>query len=133
MYSFSDRSSRKLSTCHKDLQKIASLAIMISEVDFGISEGHRPVSRQLELYSKGRTKPGDIVTYVDGIKKKSKHNFEPSLAFDVFAWIDGRVSWEPDYYRKISEAMKDAADTFDLPLTWGGDWESFKDYPHFEL
>ena len=29
--------------------------------------------------------------------------------------------------------MKKAADMLDTPIVWGGDWKTFKDYPHFEL
>ena len=130
---FSRSSKNKLMSCHDDLQKVAMLAIMISEVDFGISCGYRSPERQSELYAQGRTEPGKIVTYRDGYNKKSKHNHILALAFDVYAWIDGRANWNPEYYLKIAEAIKLSADTFDIKIKWGGDWQSFKDYPHFEI
>lgn len=133
MYSFSNTSLKKLSECHKDLQRVAQLAIKISEVDFGISCGYRSPEKQAELYAQGRTKPGKIVTYVNGTTSKSKHNYKPARAFDVYAWVNGKVTWEVDYYHKIAEAVKLAADTFNIQVQWGGDWGNFKDYPHFQL
>lgn len=133
MYSFSEKSLERLSTCDEKLQKVALLAIMLSEVDFGISEGYRSPARQKMLYAKGRTAEGDIVTYIDGVKKKGKHNYKPSKAFDVYAYVNGRVSWEKKYYDQINEAIQEAADTFGIIVYWGGEWITFKDYPHFEI
>jgi len=108
MFYFSDRSLKKLHTCHPDLQRVALLAIQLSTVDFGVSEGHRSIERQWELYKQGRTEPGKVVTWVDGIRRKSQHNYSPSRAFDVFAWVDA-VSWEEKYYHAIAIAVKEAA------------------------
>jgi len=43
------------------------------------------------------------------------------------------VSWEPEAFYPIAIAMKQASDILDIPIVWGGDWRTFKDYPHFEL
>ena len=47
-----------------------------------IIEGHRPISKQRRLFSQGRTwfpngANTRIVTYIDGVKKKGKHNYKP--------------------------------------------------------
>jgi peptidoglycan L-alanyl-D-glutamate endopeptidase CwlK len=133
MFSFSDRSLDKLKTCDKRLQAVALLAIQLSEIDFGISEGERSIERQQELYEQGRTKPGKIVTWVDGVRRKSQHNYSPSRAFDVFAWVDG-VTWEEGHYYEIARAVKEASYTLNIPITWGGDWPKMKrDLPHYQL
>ena len=134
MFSFSNRSLERLATCEERLQRVPMLAIQLSTVDFGISEGHRSIERQQELYAQGRTKPGNIVTWVDGVRKKGQHNYSPSKAFDVFAWVDGRVTWEEDYYHEIAKAMKEAAYVLSTPISWGGDWpRPKKDLPHYQL
>lgn len=78
-YSFSRNSKAKLNTCHKDLQLIMSEAIKVSPLDFGIAEGHRTLERQQYLYEKGFSR-------IDGVKRKGKHNHNPSLAVDIFPW-----------------------------------------------
>ena len=89
-----------------------------------ITQGLRTVEEQNELYAQGRTKPGKIVTNAKG--GYSYHNF--GLAFD-FAILkdDGSVNWNVDEKWKRVGAIGKS-----LGLEWGGDWTSFKDYPHFQ-
>ncbi len=78
-FRFGNSSTTKLLTCHEDLQKILQLAITRSRIDFGISEGHRSLARQKQLFDEGKSQ-------IDGIKKKGKHNFKPSLAADIYVY-----------------------------------------------
>ncbi|WP_082131139.1 LysM peptidoglycan-binding domain-containing protein [Geobacillus sp. T6] len=89
-----------------------------------ITQGLRTVEEQNELYAQGRTKPGKIVTNAKG--GYSYHNY--GLAFD-FAVLndDGSVNWKVDEQWKRVGAIGKS-----LGLEWGGDWDSFKDYPHFQ-
>lgn len=77
------------------------------------------------------TKDGQrtVVTNCDGFIKKSKHNEYPSLAMDVAVKNikTGEVLWDEDLYLPLGEIAEE------LGLTWGGDWKSIKDYPHFEV
>ncbi len=138
---FSKRSKEKLSTCHPDLIKIANKAIELSRIDFGISEGNRSLKRQKELYDQGKSK-------VDGIRKRGKHNHSPSLAFDIYAYTGGKVSWETKhlcylggFIIGLSEKMLEDGEITHR-LRWGGNWDmdgeiisdqTFQDLPHFEL
>ena len=79
MYKLGKGSLKKLESVHHDLVKIIKLAITRTPVDFGISEGHRSLERQKELYDQGKSK-------IDGINKKGKHNYSPSLAIDLYAY-----------------------------------------------
>ena len=38
-----------------------------------VTEARRTTERQQELYAQGRTKPGSIVTWLDGVNTISKH------------------------------------------------------------
>ncbi len=38
-----------------------------------ITDGGRTAEKQAELFAQGRTKPGRIVTWVDGVVRKSNH------------------------------------------------------------
>ena len=82
-YYLGNRAKSKLSTCHKDLQLIAEESLKVSQVDFGVSEGHRNLEKQMEYFNSGRSK-------IDGIKVKGKHNYQPSMAFDIYAYVKGK-------------------------------------------
>ena len=52
MPKFSNRSIKKLETCHEDIQKIMYKAIKI--IDFSVLRGYSSPEMQFELYKKGR-------------------------------------------------------------------------------
>lgn len=154
-FKFGKSSKKQLNTCHKDLKLIFLRAIAISKVDFGLSEGHRPIKKQQDYYAIGRTvdlhrKP---ITNVDGVNKKGKHNYLPSLALDIYVWHSDRKTREKIAYDKMHltyiVGLLDAI-TEDLyengkikhKIRWGANWDgdgiidydqSFDDFPHVEL
>lgn len=88
---------------------------------------HRTEAEQLELYAQGRTKPGPKVTQ---LKKGSKHNAYPSLAFDIaFKNKEGKLDWSP----KLFKAFADIVANKHPSVEWGGNWSKFKDLPHFQV
>lgn len=143
MYQFGSRSKEKLATCHKDLQLIADESLKVSQVDFGISEGHRTIEKQQEYFRTGKSK-------VDGIKIKGKHNHQPSLAFDIYASVSGKpkLSFNPTYLAYLGGVITAVAKRLlnegkiAHKIRWGYNWDSdgeigtdqqFQDLPHFEL
>jgi peptidoglycan LD-endopeptidase CwlK len=116
---------------------IIEAAIVTSPIDFGIPPdgGLRSAYRQNQLYAKGRTEAGQIITWVDGMKKRSRH--QDGDAFDIYAFVDGKPSWDAKYYEPIARHIqKVASDQFRVVLTWGGDGLGKKktiDRPHFEI
>lgn len=130
-YRLSKRSLARLGQVHPLLSAVPVLAITLTDVDFGISEGLRTKTRQAELMQLGATKT-----------MNSLHLRQPSgfaHAFDAIAYIKGRITWEPEAYIPIGEAMKRAAAELNVDLEWGalvkygGDWSTFNDMPHFQL
>lgn len=88
-----------------------------------ITECFRSFKRSDELYAQGRTKPGSIVSNAKG--GESIHNYK--LALDFCLQINGKTSWVVDEnWKKVAQCFKDEG------WEWGGDWRSFKDYPHCE-
>ena len=144
---FGEKSLERLATCHPDLQMIMKTAILITDIDFGISEGHRSVERQKELYAQGRTSPGQVVTWVDGVTKLSKHNQNPSMAVDIFPWIQGKIKWDNEHLSYLAGLIHGVAEMLLAQelithrIRWGGNFdmdgelveESSTDRPHFEL
>jgi peptidoglycan L-alanyl-D-glutamate endopeptidase CwlK len=88
-----------------------------------IVQGLRTIDEQNALYAQGRTTPGSIVTKAKG--GSSFHNY--GLAIDFCLLVDGKVSWNVDSnWMKVVKVFKDNG------YTWGGDWKSITDKPHFE-
>ena len=133
MPSFGVKSLEKLNTCHPDIIKVMNEAI--KHTDFTVLYGTRTVAEQQALYAQGRTKPGPIVTNKDGVNKKSKHNYLPSLAVDIAPWKSGKgIDWDDiDRFKELAVVVKKAADTVGVAIQWGGDWKTFKDWPHWEI
>lgn len=140
-YRFGKSSTQRLATCHPDLQKILLAAIDVSPVDFGIAEGHRSLEKQLSYYNSGKSK-------IDGYKRKGKHNFSPSLAADVYPYVNGKAAWNVEtlsfvvgVISGVANALLDAGE-IEYAIRWGGNWDrdgeilfdqSFDDAPHIEL
>ena len=90
----------------------------------------RTNSEQDALYAIGRTKPGRIITNAKG--GQSMHNY--GLAFDIVILLDkdGDGKFETASYDLDKHWM--AVTNYFKSKGWecGGDWKSFKDYPHFQ-
>jgi len=146
MYTFGTKSKEKLNTCHIDLQKIMELVISRSKIDFGISEGHRTIGRQKQLFDEGKSK-------IDGINRLGKHNHNPSEAVDIYAYHSDletrrKIAYDKAHLSYIAglvdscalELLKKGEITHSI--RWGANWDSdgvigldqsFDDFPHFEL
>jgi len=119
-FKLSARSESRLNGVHPDLIQVVRLAITLTEVDFGVTEGLRTVERQSVLKAAGASQT-----------MNSRHI--TGHAVDLVAYIGADISWDWPLYYKIADAMKRAAQSLDIPITWGGSWKSFPDGPHFEL
>jgi peptidoglycan L-alanyl-D-glutamate endopeptidase CwlK len=97
-----------------------------------VVQGLRTIEEQDALYAQGRTTPGSIVTKAKG--GSSYHNY--GLAIDI-CWLykqddgsykyDDVKSWKQGgNFRKVIEIFKASG------YTWGGDFKSIPDGPHFE-
>lgn len=137
-HAYGKSSREKLKGVHPDLVKFAEMLLDMSGYDLGISEGVRTLERQQELYAQGRTKPGCIVTNVDGIKYKSNHQIQSDgygHALDIFVYNEnGRVDYRNTTMNYIGALGKMISFCyFNGNIQWGGDWTSPVDKPHWEL
>lgn len=140
---FSTRSKVNLDGCHEDIQKICLEEI--KHIDFCITSGHRPLTEQFELFKKGRKLENGIwviddikkiVTYKDGFKKLSDHNYYPSRAFDEAPWP---IDWKDEnrffvLANRLMTTAKFLLNTGKISheLLWGGNWK-MKDLPHLYI
>ena len=123
----------RLKGVDETLVNVVKRAIEISEVDFTVLEGVRTLERQRELYAQGRTAPGNIVTWT----MKSRHI--EGKAVDLVPYP---LDWNDlEKFKKIKDAMFQAARELDVNLRWGADWDGDGKYrekgeydsPHFEI
>ena len=119
-YQLGQRSRERLQGVHPDLVRVVERAIELTSVDFTVLEGLRTTERQKTLVAAGASKT-----------MNSRHI--TGHAVDLGAYVDGQVDWSWPLYERIAAAMKLAAKELDVAITWGGDWTSFRDGPHFEL
>jgi peptidoglycan L-alanyl-D-glutamate endopeptidase CwlK len=114
------RSLLNLRGVHPDLVRVVKHAIRITDIDFTVLEGLRTRARQELLFKQGATRT-----------LNSRHL--TGHAVDIAPWINRKPSWHWPHYDVLSESIKIAAAQEHVPLTWGGDWATFRDGPHWEL
>jgi peptidoglycan L-alanyl-D-glutamate endopeptidase CwlK len=125
MFVLGKRSRERLQGIDSDLIEVVELALTISKIDFGIPEfgGLRTEEDQRGLYTAGASK-------CDGIVNKSYH--QTGRAFDIYAYVDGKASWDKHHLTACAAAILQAAIILGVPLEWGGNWKTFVDMPHFQ-
>jgi len=132
MAEFSARSLEKLESVHQDLQTV--FKEVVRHFDCTVVSGMRTQEEQQALYAKGRTVDGVIITYKDGIERRSRH--QDGLAVDVVPY----PTMYTDEYKMIHFGwfVKGVAATLkrygqiENDIDWGGDWD-WKDLPHFQI
>lgn len=115
-------------------QKALALQALCKQkgINIIISQTWRSKTEQDNLYAQGRTKPGKKIT-------NAKYPFSAhcwGIGFDVAVWNDkdkdgkvdpGEIDWSAEPYNTVGKLGKT------LNLLWGGDFNSIKDRPHFQI
>lgn len=120
MAKFGKRSLENLKTCDPRLQQICYQAI--KEIDFAVLCGHRNEEDQNRAYFHGKSQ----LRF-----PQSKHNKFPSAAVDLAPYP---IDWNNiKRFIQLKNIIFRHAQILGIDLVWGGDWETLKDYPHYEL
>ena len=127
---YDERTERNISTLHPAVQPRARefmlLALALAAkhgVIVRIISGLRSYAEQDALYAKGRTAQGPKVT--NARAGHSNHNF--GTAWDIGLFKGKTYLTDSPIYTEIGQAARS------LGLTWGGDFRSFPDTPHYEV
>lgn len=118
-FKFSQRSLDNLKDIHPDLVAVIYRALEISPLDFVVIDGLRTVAEQKQLFESGATRT-----------MNSRHL--TGHAVDIAPYV-GRIRWDWPLFDVLAVAVKEAAKQKGVAVVWGGDWQSFRDGPHFEL
>jgi peptidoglycan L-alanyl-D-glutamate endopeptidase CwlK len=120
------RSEGNIATLHPRVQPYARSLVnkaAAAGITLKILDCLRSYAEQDEIYKQGRTKPGERVTNATG--GYSNHNF--GLAFDVGIFKGQKYLDKSPLYKSVAPLG------MDLGLTWGGNWNTPVDQPHYEL
>tara|TARA_B110000977_G_scaffold132061_1_gene168161 strand:- start:1393 stop:1887 length:495 start_codon:yes stop_codon:yes gene_type:complete len=157
-HAFSKISNDRLNTCHNDLIQITKLALELSPVDFGISQGERTIEQQQHFFDTKVSRinpskyssPRSLAKDAKHITIKEDPEFNVSRAVDVFAVVTGQKSLAFDHrtlsviagcFYSAAQILFDQRKTTHV-IRWGGDWDSdgiivhdqnLVDLPHYEL
>jgi len=120
-YKLSRASYEKLAGVNPLLVRVVERAIQTTPFDFKVTEGLRSATRQVQLVRQGKSRTFN-----------SKHLHGDAVDIAVFD-ERGELTWKFDYYASVAVVFKRAAEEMLIPLVWGGDWEGFRDGPHFQI
>jgi peptidoglycan L-alanyl-D-glutamate endopeptidase CwlK len=119
-FQLNTRSINNLKGVKPELAKLMREAIVDSPYGFVITQGLRTLEEQKVLFKLGKSKT-----------MKSRHL--TGDAVDIAVLVDGQVTWDLKYYKQVATHVKKVAKGLGIRITWGGDWVSFIDGPHFQL
>src|SRR5690349_12542941 len=120
MPSFSAASKKALAQAHPLLQQL--FAEVIKEFDCKVLDAQRGRAKQEEAFRRGNSRAHF---------GQSPHNYAPAIALDVVPYP---LDWEDiPSFKALGKVVKAKAKALQIPISWGGDWSSLKDYPHYEL
>ncbi|CAI2000727.1 Uncharacterised protein [Serratia quinivorans] len=110
-----------LQDVHPDLVAVVRQASVHCKILFSVLEGRRTIERQKKLQFEGHS-----------MTLNSRHL--TGHAVDLVPWVNNTIPWNDwSAFVAVADSMKMAANNLNTPLIWGGDWESLRDGPHFEL
>lgn len=119
-FKFSNRSKTNLAGVHPKLVAIVTEALNRSPFDFIVVEGLRTKETQARYLREKRTRTMDSY-HITG------------HAIDIAVLVDGKVNYNLANYKKVADVFKEVAKENKVSLTWGGDWKSLVDGPHFQI
>lgn len=112
----------RLQGVHPDLVKVVTDCAANGEMPFtfGVSEGLRTLAQQKIDVAAGKSQT-----------MHSRHL--TGHAVDLVVLVNRMITWSWPPYHVLADQMKAAAARCKVQIVWGGDWETLKDGPHFEL
>lgn len=126
------RRAERMAGVHPDLVAVLQLAARRAPWDLLVLEGLRSVDRQKKMVAAGlsQTMNSRHLPNADGVGHAV--DLAPILDLDGDGQSDD-ASWHWEHYNQLAPIVKAAAGELGIGIEWGGDWERFKDGPHWQL
>ena len=120
-------SQARLGQVHPDLQAIVNKAQADNpNLHFIVGSGLRSANDQQNAYNWGWSTVKPNAAHPDVNQR--------GIAADLWPLDNnGRPTFDQGAMTQVGQAMKTAAAQLGTPITWGGDWNTFKDRSHFQL
>lgn len=127
MFKFSKKSLEKINNpkVHPKIKLLLLEAIKTTPIDFTVIETVRTVELQKLYFKQGTTRT-----------MKSRHipSTNKSGLCEAVDIAPYPINWgDTKRFITLSEHIKKVAKELNINIAYGGDWKTFKDYPHYEL
>lgn len=127
MYKFGKKSLERLNNkqFHPTLRQLMEKAIITSPLDFTVIETVRTKEQQTLNVKKGVSKTMES-RHLPEVNKSGY-----SEAVDIAPYP---IDWSNiERFKQLAKHIKKTAVSMGIKVEWGGDWKTFKDYPHWQL
>lgn len=93
---------------------------------FIIVQGLRNVAQEAANVAKGASQ----TMHSRHLPDKTHHL---AAAVDVACLDAAGITWDVKAYQDLAPFIKTAAEKLKIPIEWGGDWHTLKDFGHWQL
>ena len=127
MYKFSAKSLSKINDpkFHPKLKTLLLEAIKTSPVDFTVLETVRTLATQIEYKKKGASKT---------LRSRHIPSSNKSGLCEAVDLAPYPIDWsDKKRFILLSDHIKKTAKRLNIPITWGGNFKTLVDMPHYEL
>lgn len=117
------RSQSALKNAHPLFQKLIAEVVKANPtLKFQVLESRRGKKAQEKAFALGHSRAHF---------GQSAHNWTPAIALDITPLP---LDWDNiKAFVALSKPILAKAKELKIPIEWGGDWSSIKDFPHYEL
>lgn len=127
-FQLSTTSRKNMYGCHPDVIRLVNRAIEITPYDFGINSSTvRSVAEQMKLVADGKSKT------MSSRHIPANNECNLSCAVDINVYVNGKITWDIGYFRKVNQAFVTAAIELGIQIELGCLWRTFVDGPHIQL
>lgn len=127
-FKLSKKSEFNMTGLHPDLVVLANEAIKITRYDFGINSSTvRTKAQQAIIVAEGKSKT------MASRHVPSNNECHLSCALDFNVYVNGKITWDIQYFRPVAQAFVTAAINCGIQIELGILWRTLRDGPHIAL
>lgn len=130
------RSEGLLAVVHPDLGRVIRVAAQ-SPQPFGVIYGIRTLAAEAQAVASGHSTTMHSRHLPQKRYATAQHPEGLACAVDVAHLVGGKIDFAPGHeayvFGAIAVQIHAAAAGLNIPVEWGGDWKTFKDWGHFQL